>query len=98
MMNRILLFLLTLFACSDLINAQNVGIGTTTPSSSAMLDISSTDKGLLMPRMTAAQRTAIVSPAAGLQVYQTDGTKGFYYFDGVMDQLGGAGRSDCYDG
>lgn len=52
--------------------AQNVGIGTTSPDSSAMLDISSTSKGLLMPRLTTAQMTAIANPATGLAVYNTD--------------------------
>ncbi|GAA4391241.1 hypothetical protein [Hymenobacter koreensis] len=59
---------------------QSVGIGTTTPAASAMLDVASTAKGMLVPRMTQAQRTAIGSPAQGLLVYQTDGTQaGFYY-------------------
>ncbi len=49
---------------------------------SAMLDISSTTQGFLPPRMTLAQRTAISSPAQGLMVYQTDGTKGLYCYDG----------------
>jgi hypothetical protein len=49
-----------------------VGIGTTNPDGSAALDITSTTKGLLMPRMTNAQRLAIASPVAGLQVYVTD--------------------------
>lgn len=53
------------------VTAQNVGIGTTTPNSSALLDITSTTKGLLMPRMTTAQRNAIVSPADGLLIYNT---------------------------
>jgi len=63
------------------VNAQ-VGIGTTSPDASAELDISSTTKGLLPPRMTAAQRNAIASPAAGLMVYQSDGTSGLYYYTG----------------
>lgn len=59
------------------------GIGTTTPHASAKLDITSTDKGFLPPRMTASQRTSIGSPENGLIVYQTDGTPGLYYFNGT---------------
>lgn len=51
------------------------------PDSSAMLDVQSTSKGLLIPRMTLAQRTAIVNPADGLMVYQTDGVKGVYVYN-----------------
>jgi uncharacterized protein (TIGR02145 family) len=51
--------------------AQNVGIGTTTPAASAQLDVSSTTKGLLPPRMTTTQRDAIASPAAGLIIFNT---------------------------
>jgi hypothetical protein len=53
------------------VNAQ-VGIGTTTPNASAELDVTSTTKGLLPPRMTQAQRIAIASPAAGLIIWCTD--------------------------
>ena len=49
---------------------------------SAILDVKSTTKGMLAPRMTAAQKTAIASPATGLLIYQTDGTAGFYYYNG----------------
>lgn len=49
---------------------------------SAMLDVSSTTQGVLVPRMTASQRTSISSPATGLLVYQIDGTSGFYFYDG----------------
>ena len=59
------------------------GIGTPTPDASAKLDVYSTTKGFLPPRMIAAQRTAISSPAAGLMVYQTDGTSGLYYYNGT---------------
>jgi hypothetical protein len=59
-----------------------VGIGTTTPATSAALDITSTTKGFLIPRMSNAQRQAISSPVAGLMIYQTDGTAGFYYYNG----------------
>ena len=51
--------------------SQNVGIGTISPDASAQLDVSSTTKGLLPPRMTTAQRNAIVNPAAGLVIYNT---------------------------
>jgi hypothetical protein len=58
-------------------NAQT-GIGTSSPDASAKLDISSTTKGLLTPRMTSTQRAAISSPANGLLIYQTDAPTGFY--------------------
>lgn len=51
--------------------AQNVGIGTATPAASAQLDVSSTSKGFLPPRMDSTQRNAIVSPATGLTIYNT---------------------------
>ncbi len=65
-------------------NAQ-VAVNTdgTNPDASAMLDIKSVDKGILIPRMTLAQKNAIPSPATGLLVYQTDGTQGFYFFNGT---------------
>lgn len=79
--------LFTLFLCqfSFLFSyAQNVAINSTgaAPNNSAMLDISSTDKGILVPRMTISQRNTISSPAAGLMIYQTDSTEGFHFFDG----------------
>jgi hypothetical protein len=52
--------------------AQNVGIGTTSPDSSAMLEIKDTTKGFLMPRLTTVQMNAISNPATGLAVYNTD--------------------------
>jgi len=56
-----------------------VGIGTTNPDNSAALDITSTKKGLLIPRMTNAQRLAIASPV-GLLVYVTDFDGGTFLF------------------
>ncbi|MDX2289866.1 MAG: tail fiber domain-containing protein [Hyphomicrobiaceae bacterium] len=50
----------------------NVGIGTTSPDASALLDVSSTTKGFLPPRMTTVEVTAVVTPADGLIVYDTD--------------------------
>ncbi|MBA4853198.1 hypothetical protein [Emticicia sp. BO119] len=64
-------------------SAENVGIGTTRPDRSAILDLSSNTKGLLIPRMTLAQRGKIMNPANGLMVYQTDFLAGFYFFNGV---------------
>ncbi len=58
-----------------------VGIGTTEPDPSAILDLSSKNSGLLIPRMKASEKNAIVFPANGLLIYQTDETKGFYYCD-----------------
>lgn len=52
--------------------AQNIGIGTVTPHASAMLEVSSTTKGLLAPVMTKAQRDAIANPANGLLITCTD--------------------------
>ncbi|NTW31023.1 MAG: hypothetical protein HGB12_00035 [Bacteroidetes bacterium] len=63
-------------------NGTNVGIGTTSPASSAALEVSSTTQGALMPRMTTAQRSAIASPVAGLMVFNID-CNNFNYFDGV---------------
>lgn len=65
-------------------NAQkdNVGIGTTRPDQSAALDVSSTNKGFLMPRLTLQQRNSIQNPAQGLIIYQTDMLSGFYFYDG----------------
>ena len=59
-----------------------VGIGTTTINNSAKLDINSTTRGLLMPRMTNTQRNAIATPATGLLIFQTDGVPGFYFYTG----------------
>jgi len=62
-----------------------VGINIETADPSAALDITSTTGGLLVPRMTQAQRNQIndpEGPADGLMIYQTDGTPGFYYYNG----------------
>ncbi|WP_445721540.1 hypothetical protein [Flavobacterium sp.] len=70
-------FTLLFFALS--MNGQ-VGINTTTPDASSILDITSTTKGILTPRMTTAQKLAIASPANGLLVYDTD-LNGYSYYD-----------------
>jgi len=60
---------------------QGIAVGTTSNAvASAQVEIVSTTKGFLPPRQTQAQRTAIASPAVGLQVYQTDGVEGLYVY------------------
>lgn len=61
----------------------SVGIGIDTPNNSALLDLSSTAKGFLVPRMTLIERNAIASPLTGLLIYQTDNTPGFYHYNGA---------------
>lgn len=60
--------------------AQSVGIGTTTPNNSAQLDVSSTSKGVLIPRVTQAQRD-LIAPVEGLMLYNTN-SNSFQYFSG----------------
>ena len=60
-----------------------VGINTNTPDASSALEIESTTGGILIPRMTETQRDAIVSPASGLMIYQTDQDFGFYFYNGT---------------
>ncbi|MCW9036739.1 hypothetical protein [Altibacter sp.] len=57
-----------------------IGMGTTTPNPSSMLDISSSNSGLLVPRMTTAQRTAISTPANSLLVFDTT-IRAYFYYD-----------------
>lgn len=76
----ILFALLVLFGKS--LNAQ-VGINTTTPNASSILDVYSENKGILFPRMTTVQKLAIISPQDGLMVYDTDLHAHYIYIDGV---------------
>lgn len=73
------IILLLFFFFITLAGSAQIGIGTVTPNASSVLDISSVTQGMLAPRMTTAQRTAIASPAESLLVYDTD-LKGFYYY------------------
>jgi len=66
--------------CSVGLSAQNnVGIGTNTPDASSVLEVQSSTQGVLVPRMTTAQRLAITTPANGLLVYDTNFDCFFYY-------------------
>lgn len=80
-MKKIIVYILVIF---PLLTFSQVGIGTTTPNSSSLLDITDTTKGFLIPRMTLVQRNAIATPATGLLIYQTDNSAGFYYFNGTI--------------
>ncbi len=69
-MKKLLILFSMLIVCITAFS-QNVGIGTTSPSSSALLELRSTTKGLLIPRLNTAQKQSIAAPAAGLLVYDT---------------------------
>jgi hypothetical protein len=84
-------FAILLIVVTVCTQAQNVGIGTTSPHGTAQLEISSNAKGILIPRMASSERIGIVGPALGLMVYQTNGEEGFYYFDGFIWQMVGKG-------
>ncbi len=85
-MKSFLIFLITniIFLFTILDMKAQVGINTdgSQPDNSAMLDVKSNNKGILIPRMTQAQRDAISNSADGLMIYQTDNTPGFYYYNG----------------
>ncbi len=85
-----IVFFLVIFSTKLL--SQNIGINTTgaNPDNSAMLDVVSTTKGMLIPRMTKAQRNLIGTPADGLFVFQKDEDFGFYYFESTRNWVKGS--------
>jgi hypothetical protein len=70
---------------------QSIGINTTNPDSSAALDISASDKGLLIPRLDSAQRASIINPANGLMVYDSI-TKSFWFHDSIWIELSSSNK------
>lgn len=79
-------------------NTGNVGIGTSTAVATALLEVSSTTKGFLPPRMTTAQRNAISSPAAGLVIYNTTSNL-LEVFDGATwSSSSGSGTQEVTQG
>ncbi|BDS15583.1 tail fiber domain-containing protein [Aureispira anguillae] len=70
---------------TQIIFAQGIGINNdnTDPDPSAMLHVKSTDKGILVPRMSSSQRTSIASPALGLLVFDTS-SNSFWFFNGAI--------------
>jgi hypothetical protein len=84
-MQKFIFIILTGFLFTNQLSAQSLAINTdgSTASSSALLDVKSTTKGLLIPRMSKTQRNAIASPATGLLVFQNaPDSIGFHYYDG----------------
>lgn len=82
--------------------AQNIGIGTSTPNPSAILEVSSTNRGFLPPRLTFAQRNAILNPPQGLIVYCTDcGSNGGepQYYNGTdwKNMIGGTAQEGPFN-
>src|SRR3972149_6591597 len=73
------MFCLTSLFAFPAMAQDNVGIGTTTPDASAILEMLSNNKGVLVPRMTTVDRLAIVTPANGLLVYDTNFDCFFYF-------------------
>lgn len=72
----------TIILCLSTFGFSQVGIGTQNPHLSAALEIESEDKGILIPRLTEAQKITIIAPATGLLIYQTNNSEGFWYYDG----------------
>ncbi|NCO64741.1 MAG: hypothetical protein GW810_09740 [Flavobacteriales bacterium] len=79
------IFFVLCFFINSLVFSQ-VGIGTTLPDASSMLDIQSTSKGILIPRMDTSQRTSIALPVSGLLVFDTD-TQSFWFYKTSWTEL-----------
>lgn len=85
-MKRTVLFLASLIFCYSLFS-QSVGIGTTSPNASAKLEIASANSGLLVPRMTTAERNLIANPAKGLLVYDSTNQNFWFYTGSLWSQV-----------
>lgn len=68
-------FLLMIIFSFNSVRAQNVGIGTNTPANGAILDLNSTSKALLLPRLTTSKRDSITNPVPGMLIYNTDSNR-----------------------
>ncbi len=98
---RVLVIASISMICSLTGAAQGMAVNTagTAAHASAMLDISSTSQGVLVPRMLASQRSGISAPATGLLVYQADAPAGFYFYDGsIWTSLSGGTPSGAAGG
>jgi len=83
---KIFRFAIIAFLFNSYIVFSQVGVGTTNPDDSSMLDIQSTSKGVLIPRMNSTQRIGILSPATGLMVFDTT-TQSFWYYSTSWTEL-----------
>ncbi|MCF8463667.1 MAG: collagen-like protein [Flavobacteriales bacterium] len=82
-MKRLPLILSLVISSLSLLAQQRVGVGTLNPDATAQLELASSSKGVLIPRMSSAQRQMIPNPTNGLLVFDIT-TVGFWYFDGVQ--------------
>lgn len=96
---HLLIVALSIISSNKIFAQGNVAINATGtgPVASAMLDITSTDKGLLIPRMNTSQRTGIGSPATGLMVYDTDLNQFWFYNGTAWGAVGAGGSGDITD-
>jgi len=86
--------LLIISVAISIATSAQMGIGVSEPDASAQLEVASVSRGLLMPRMTLAQRDAIASPAISLMIYQTDNHAGYYFYTGSeWTRLGSAANA-----
>lgn len=91
---KIAILLLLLLGCGPYLQAQvSINTDNSNPDPSAMLDVNSTGKGVLIPRMTAAERDAIAAPANGLLVYVTTDSSFYFYEGNAWAKVGRAGWS-----
>lgn len=84
-MKKIIITIYAVLSIHSLLLSQSIGIGTASPNSSSLLEIKSTTKGLLIPRMNTTQKNAITNKASGLLVYDTT-LQHFSYWTGTAWQ------------
>ena len=98
-MKNIFLLIVSCIFFSNLLFAQSVGINNNAPDASAILDVKSGTKGMLIPRTSTPSRLAILNPAKGLMLYDTT-TSSFWFYNGTAwgnlsaSGIGGSGTSN----